>query len=52
MIKNMLSLTAVACFLPAISQVACAGEQAVNVYVSQVSISYPDLAGVDRKSVV
>ncbi len=47
MMRKVLSLTAVACFLPAVFQVACAGEQAVNVYVSQVSISYPDPAGVD-----
>jgi len=47
MMRKILSLTAVACFLPAVFQVACAGDQAVNVYVSQVSISYPDPAGVD-----
>ncbi len=47
MMKKTLLPTAVACFLPAVSQVACASGQTVNVYVSQVSLSFPDPAGVD-----
>ena len=33
--------------LGAVSQMACASGQDVNVYVSQVSLSFPDPAGVD-----
>lgn len=40
--KTPLLLIAVACLLPVISHVACAQMQAVNVYVSHVSISFPD----------
>ena len=47
MMKKTLLPTAVACFLGAVSQIACASGQAVNVYVSQVSLSFPDPAGVD-----
>ena len=47
MMKKTLLPTAVACFLGAVSQIAGASGQAVNVYVSQVSLSFPDPAGVD-----
>ena len=47
MMKKTLLPTAVACFLGAVSQIACASGQDVNVYVSQVSLSFPDPAGVD-----
>ncbi|WP_302014663.1 hypothetical protein [uncultured Akkermansia sp.] len=43
--KKLLLLTAVACCVPVVSPVARA--QAVNVYVSKVSVLFPDPAGVD-----
>lgn len=50
MMKTPLLLVAVTCCLPVVSHVARASGQAVNVYVSQVSVSYPDPAGVDDMS--
>lgn len=40
-------MTAVACFLSAVSGVARAQAEEVKVYVSNVSVSFPDPAGVD-----
>lgn len=45
--KTPLLPAAVACSLPVLSHVACAQPDAVNVYVSGVSLSFPDPAGVD-----
>lgn len=47
MMKTPLLLAAVACCLPVVSQVAHAQAEAVNVYVSDVSVSFPDPAGAD-----
>lgn len=40
--KKLLLLTAVACCAPVVSPVARAREQAVNVYASHVSLSFPE----------
>lgn len=47
MMKTPLLLVAVACCLPAVSDVARAQADAVKVYLSGVSLSFPDPAGVD-----
>lgn len=47
MMKTPLLLTAVACCACVVSPVAHALGRPVNVYVSGVSVSYPDPAGVD-----
>lgn len=45
--KTQLLITAAACLVPAFSHMSSAQEKAVDVYISSITQSFPDPAGVD-----